>query len=232
MKGLAGQVILVTGARGNVGAAVAEELASCGASLVCGDASALPGTDGDNRLQMGGLDLSDPKDAARLVAAGLERFGHIDALINTIGGFRAARVTDAALADWDFLFGVNARVALVVSAAVIPAMAARGYGRIVHISAGSAMRGSAGTAVYSAAKAAVLRVTEAIADEHGDHGIVCNCILPSTIDTPQNRAAMPDASHEAWVTPSSIAKLAAFLASDNAGAITGAAIPVTRRYGG
>lgn len=232
MRGLAGQVVLVTGARGNVGAAVVEELARCGASLVCGDASPLPEADRDNKLQIGGLDLADPKDASRLVAAGLERFGHIDALINTIGGFRAARVTDAALADWDFLFGVNARVALVVSAAVIPAMAARGYGRIVHLSAGSALRSSEGTAVYSAAKAAVLRVTEAIADEQGDHGIVCNCILPSTIDTPQNRAAMPDASHETWVTPSSIAKVAAFLASDMAGAITGAAIPVARRYGG
>ncbi len=232
MKNFAGQVVLVTGAHGNVGAAVVKELGARGASLVCGDAAPLSQQCPDNMVAIGGLDLSDPKDVGHLVAAGQERFGRIDALVNTIGGFRAAHVTNAALSDWDFLFSINARIALVVSAAVIPAMAARGYGRIVHVSAGAGLRAAGGTAVYSAAKASVIRIVEAIAEEQSDHGIVCNCILPSTIDTPQNRTAMPDADHGAWVTPSSIAKVAAFLASVDAGGVTGAAVPVVRRHGG
>jgi len=225
-----GRVVLVTGARGNVGAAVAAELSRRGAKLVCGDAAPVDAAaQSAEVVALGGLDLAQPASAARLVAAGLDRFGRIDALVNTIGGFRMAPVSDAALADWDFLFAINARIALVLSAAVIPAMAERRYGRIVHIAAGAGLRAGASIGVYSAAKASVLRISEAIADEQRDHGIVCNCILPSTIDTPQNRAAMPNEDYSGWVTPAGIARVAAFLASADAGAITGAAVPVTRR---
>ena len=223
-----GRVVLVTGARGNLGAAVAAELAARGARLVCADAAPLD-TQSDKILSIGGLDLAKPDVARQLAAASLERFGRIDALVNTIGGFRMAEVSEAALADWDFLFTLNARIALILSAAIIPAMAERKYGRIVHVAAGAGLRAGAGIGVYSAAKASVLRIAEAIAEEQRDHGIACNCVLPSTIDTPQNRAAMPDDDHSRWVTPQSIAKVAAFLASADAGAITGAAVPVVRR---
>lgn len=224
-----GRVVLVTGARGNLGAAVAAELSARGARLVCADAAPLEAAQSADTLALGGLDLSQVAVAQQLVAAGLERFGRIDALVNTIGGFRMADVGEGALADWDFLFTLNARIALVLSAAVIPAMAQRKYGRIVHVAAGAGLRASAGISVYSAAKASVLRIAEAIAEEQRDNGIACNCILPSTIDTPQNRAAMPDEDHGRWVTPQSIAKVAAFLASVDAGSVTGAAIPVVRR---
>ena len=83
--------------------------------------------------------------------------------------------------------------------------------------------------VYSAAKAAVMRITESLAEELSADGVTANCILPGTIDTPQNRAAMPDADMSRWVPPSDIARVIAFLISDAAGAVTGAAIPVTRR---
>ena len=139
-------------------------------------------------------------------------------LVNTVGGFRMNRATDNALADWDFLMDINARAALVVSAAVLPPMVARKSGRLIHIAAGAGLRGGAGMAVYSAAKSAVMRIAESLAEEHRADGISVNCLLPGTIDTPQNRAAMPDAD--------AIARVVAMLLSPDAGAITGAAIPV------
>ena len=164
-----------------------------------------------------------------MAAATLERFSRIDSLVNTIGGFRMAPVGPDALKDGDFLMDVNGRAALATTAAVLPPMAVRKYGRIVHIAAGAGPRGGPGLAVYAAAKAAVMRITESLAVEHRAHGIVANCILPGTIDTPQNRAAMPDADANAWVMPANIASVIALLVSKEAGAITGAAIPVTQR---
>ena len=228
MRDFEERVVVVAGARGNLGAAVVAELVARGARVACVDAAPASGATADV-LEIGGLDLSQISDARAATDAVLNRFGRIDALVNTIGAFRMAPVGETALVDWDFLLSINARIALVTSAAVIPAMAERGYGRIVHVAAGAGLRAGALTGVYSAAKAAVLRISEAIAEEQRDHGIVCNCIVPSTIDTPQNRIAMPDADYSAWVEPASIAKVVAFLASDDAGAITGAAIPVTRR---
>ena len=229
------RVVIVTGAGGNLGAAVATELNRQGASLVCVDyaAKALEALEKSlspaaGLLTLSGLDLTKLEDAQKMVAAALDKFGRVDALVNTVGGFRMAPAVDA-LKDWDFLMNINARAALATSAAVAPAMRERKFGRIVHIAAGAGNRGGAEMSVYSAAKAAVMRITESLAEELSADGVTANCILPGTIDTPQNRAAMPDADTSRWVPPSDIAKVIAFLISDMAGAVTGAAIPVTRR---
>lgn len=229
------RVVIVTGAGGNLGAAVAAELNRQGANLVCVDHAAKPlealaktlsSTTG--LLTLAGLDLTKLEDAQKMAAAALDKFGRIDALVNTVGGFRMAPAINA-LDDWDFLMNINARAALATSAAVAPAMKERGFGRIVHIAAGAGNKGGAEMSVYSAAKASVMRITESLAEELTAHGIAVNCIMPGTIDTPQNRAAMPDADTSRWVPPSDIAKVIAFLISNDAGAVTGAAIPVTRR---
>ena len=229
------RVVIVTGAGGNLGAAVATELNRRGASLVCVDyaAKALEALETSlspaaGLLTLSGLDLTKLEDAQKMVAAALDKFGRVDALVNTVGGFRMAPAVDA-LKDWDFLMNINARAALATSAAVAPAMRERKFGRIVHIAAGAGNRGGAEMSVYSAAKAAVMRITESLAEELSADGVTANCILPGTIDTPQNRAAMPDADTSRWVPPSDIARVIAFLISDAAGAVTGAAIPVTRR---
>ena len=229
------RVVIVTGAGGNLGAAVATELNRRGASLVCVDyaAKALEALETSlspaaGLLTLSGLDLTKLEDAQKMVAAALDKFGRVDALVNTVGGFRMAPVVDA-LDDWDFLMNINARAALATSAAVAPVMKQRGFGRIVHIAAGAGNKGGAEMSVYSAAKAAVMRITESLAEELSADGVTANCILPGTIDTPQNRAAMPDADTSRWVPPSDIARVIAFLISDAAGAVTGAAIPVTRR---
>jgi NAD(P)-dependent dehydrogenase (short-subunit alcohol dehydrogenase family) len=108
-------------------------------------------------------------------------------------------------------------------------MLERGSGKLIHVSARIALQGSANSGVYSAAKSAVVRLTESLGAELRDAGLNANCILPGTIDTPQNRRERPDADFSRWVQPEEIASVILFLASDAARAINGAAIPVYGR---
>jgi NAD(P)-dependent dehydrogenase (short-subunit alcohol dehydrogenase family) len=226
--------VIVTGAAGNLGRAVVARLCAEGLAVVCVDRTqeglaALIGTlPGDaNVLACAASDLGDPAAGKAMVEAAVERFGGIDGLVNTVGGFATGRVETDAYAQWDMMMTLNARVALVTSIAVLPVMKAAGHGRIVHISAAPGLKAGAQQAAYAASKAAVLRLTESIAAEHRADGITANCILPGTIDTPQNRAAMPDAKTASWVAPAAIAQLIAFLVSAQGGVVTGGAIPAT-----
>jgi NAD(P)-dependent dehydrogenase (short-subunit alcohol dehydrogenase family) len=153
-----------------------------------------------------------------------DRFGRVDALVNTVGGFKMGPVDQSGIDQWDALMSLNARTAYAISAAVLPGMQQRQYGRIVHIAAAPGLKAGGRQAAYAASKAAVIRLTEAIAAENRPHRITANCILPGTINTPQNREAMPDADTAGWVPPTAIAKLISFLVSEQASAVTGAAI--------
>jgi NAD(P)-dependent dehydrogenase (short-subunit alcohol dehydrogenase family) len=124
---------------------------------------------------------------------------------------------------------MNLRTAVVCCKAVLPAMLERGTGCIINIGAGAAARAGAGMGAYTASKAGVQRLTESLSEEVKDRGITVNAILPGTIDTPRNRADMPDADFSRWVAPEAIAAVIVFLASDAARAVTGAAIPVLGR---
>jgi NAD(P)-dependent dehydrogenase (short-subunit alcohol dehydrogenase family) len=235
MPEFAGQVVIVTGAGGNLGSAIAQALASQGALLALADRQQpnldrlLAAIGGGGHLTIAGADVSTREGAQRLAAETLARFGRIDALANTVGTFKMAPVADGAADDWSLLMELNALSALRLCEAVLPPMRGRGYGRILHVGAGAACRGFAGGSVYAASKAALLRITEAVSEENKALGITANCILPGTIDTPQNRAAMPTADHSSWVNPADIAQVVAFLVSRQAGAVTGAAVPVTGR---
>jgi len=183
--------------------------------------------DSSQHLLAGGVDLSDAASLDRLVADTLARFGRIDALVHTVGAWRGGKpVHETDLADWDFLFNVNLRTTLLCCRAVIPQMLKQGRGKIVNVASRDGIAGSAGYAAYSASKSAVIRLTEALADEVKASNINVNCILPSTIDTPQNRAAQPTADFTKWVEPSAIADVILYLASDASRAIHGAALPV------
>ncbi len=226
--------MIVTGAAGNLGRATALRLAGQGLNLVCVDRTAealnamvqtLPAN--ANVLTFAGAYLSNPAVAQAMVEAATDSFGGVDGLINTVGGFATGPVNGDALDQWDLMLNLNARVALVTSIAVLPTMQAARYGRIVHIAAAPGLKAGANQAAYAASKAAVLRLTESIAAEHRGNRITANCILPGTIDTPQNRAAMPDAKVSDWVSPDAIARLIAFLVSSEAAVVTGAAIPAT-----
>ncbi|MEW6580989.1 MAG: SDR family NAD(P)-dependent oxidoreductase [Chloroflexota bacterium] len=232
-----GRVALVTGAGGNLGGAVARAFYDAGASLVLVDrhadrlAAAYPAEQFvPARVHFAAADLTDEASVQALVAGALDRFGAIDILANTVGGYRAGTpVHETPLETWEFMLVLNARSAFLISKAVIPPMLARGGGKIVHVASRAALSGSARQVAYSASKGAVVRLVETLAAELRHKGINANCVLPGTIDTPQNRAEMPDADFSKWVAPEAIADVILFLASDAARAVNGAAVPVYGR---
>ena len=221
------RTVIVTGASGNLGRAVAQAFADQGASLALLDLKRGSLQDGENQVFLE-VDLLNPDSARAAVGKALERFGRIDVLCNIAGGFRmGAPVHETRDADWDFLFGVNARSVLNMARAGVPHMLNAGRGRIVNIGAFAAQRGAAAMGAYVASKSAVIRLTETMAAELREKNINVNCLLPTILDTPENRAAMPQADPRRWVAPQDLAAVILFLASDASRAIHGAAIPVT-----
>jgi len=178
---------------------------------------------------LGGVDLTDPAAARAAMAAIVERAGRLDVLVNVAGGFRYETIVQGSVATWELMFAMNLKTALVASQAALPHLMGRGRGRIINVGAGAAARAHAGMGAYTASKAGVERLTEALADEVKDLNITVNAVLPGTLDTPQNRADMPDADVSRWVPPDALADVVAFLASDAARAVTGAAVRVFGR---
>jgi NAD(P)-dependent dehydrogenase (short-subunit alcohol dehydrogenase family) len=228
------QVGIITGAVGNLGTATARRFQQAGAKTVLVDRSRdrvkeafKEIADSPDHLLAGGVDLSDPASLGKLMEQTLARFGRVDALVNTVGGYRGGKpVQEADIADWDFLFNINVRTTLLCCRAVIPQMLKQGGGKIINVASRDGLNGSAGYAAYSASKSAVLRLTESLSNELKGSNINVNCIMPGTIDTPQNRAAVPTGDFTKWVQPAAIADVIAFLASDASRAVTGAAVPV------
>jgi len=231
------RVVMVAGATGNLGQAVARAFHTAGAKLVLLDRHQdhLPGifpelANSSEHLLLGSVDATDVASVERAVKTALERFGRIDVLANTVGGYRGGTpVHETSLETWDFLLDLNARTAFVLSRAVVPAMRERGHGKIIHVATRAALAGAAKTAAYSISKSAVVRLVESMAAELRNDGINVNCVMPGTIDTPQNRQAMPTADHSRWVPPEAIAEVILFLASDAAWPVNGAAVPVYGR---
>lgn len=230
---LQGQVVIVTGAFGSLGLAVAQAAAEKGAQVVMIDRAISPAESLPeslcNALQLGGVDLTSNASTQAAVAQVEARFGRIDALVNVAGGFRWETLADGELESWDFLYNINLRTAVTASKAVIPILLRGERGRIVNIGAGAALKAGFGMGAYAASKAGVARLTESLAEELKDKHVTVNAVLPSIIDTAQNRADMPDAEHDRWVTPQALAAVILFLLSAEADAVTGASIPVSGR---
>jgi len=231
-----GKVAVVTGAAGNLGSALCTRLARNGMRIALLDhaedalihaKAALPeGTDAETVV----VDLIDPASVAAAVEAVRARFGRIDLLANIAGGFKMGpELHDTDDATWNLMMDLNARSLFHMCRAVVPLMREAGSGRIVNVAARAALAGKAKMGPYCASKAAVITLTESLAEENKHLGINVNCILPGTIDTPQNRAAMPDQDHGTWVPPDALADVILFLASDAARCVTGAAVPVYGR---
>ena len=229
---MSAETVLITGASGNLGRAVAAAFAARGANLALLDRDrahldAAFGGESDRRMLVA-ADLLDAAVVEAAAAAVVARFGRIDALCNIAGGFRMGTPVHATSdADWNFLFDLNVRTVLHTARAVVPRMLAAGRGRIVNVGAFAAQKGAADMGAYVASKSAVIRLTETMAAELRDRGINVNCVLPTIIDTPENRKAMPGADPSRWVAPADLASVIAFLASDAARAVHGAAVPVT-----
>jgi NAD(P)-dependent dehydrogenase (short-subunit alcohol dehydrogenase family) len=226
------RTVIVTGAAGNLGKAVASAFAKLGANRVLVDLrraslQAAYGQDDDRQL-LAPADLLDALQAASVVHASLARFGRIDVLCNIAGGFRMGEpVHETSDRDWDFLFDINTRTLRHMVRATVPHMLAAGGGKIVNVAAYAAQKGVAQMGAYTASKSTVIRITEAMAAELRAKNINVNCVLPTIIDTPENRSAMPNANPAHWVAPADLANVIVFLASDLARAVHGAAIAVT-----
>ena len=218
------RIVMITGAAGHLGRAVAKAFDDLGASLVLLDLK--QGESGPHLFIQ--ADLREADSAQRAADQALARFGRIDVLCNIAGAFRMGpSVHETSDADWDCLFDINAKSVLHTARAVVPSMIRNGSGKIVNVAAYAAQKGVAGMGAYVASKSAVIRITETMAAELREKNINVNCVMPTIIDTPDNRAAMPNADPRRWVAPQDLAAVIVFLASDAARAVHGAAIPVT-----
>jgi NAD(P)-dependent dehydrogenase (short-subunit alcohol dehydrogenase family) len=226
------RTMVITGAAGNLGRAVANAFASLGANLVLIDLKreALEAAyDNENEQRLfAATNLLEQAQVNQTVAAALQRFGRIDVLCNLAGGFRMGEaVHESSDQNWDFLFNLNSRTILHTTRAIVPHMLQAGGGKIINVGAFAAQKGQAQMGLYTAAKSVVIRLTESMAAELRTKNINVNCVLPTVLDTPENRAAMPNANPTNWVAPEALADVIVFLASDAARAVHGAALPVT-----
>jgi NAD(P)-dependent dehydrogenase (short-subunit alcohol dehydrogenase family) len=228
------RVILITGATGALGSVVAREFAQTQARL------ALTGRS-EEKLERLAAEISLPAERVLTVAAditqadGVEnlvatvagRFGQVDVLLNVAGGWSGGKpVGETTVEDWDRMLALNLRAAFLLSRAVLPGMLETGWGRIVHVSSKTAVEPRAKQAAYAVSKMGLITLTEVIAAEVKGSGVTANVILPSIIDTPDNRKFMPKADPAKWVEPERIAATIQFLCSENAAAINGARIPI------
>ena len=225
--------VLVTGAAGALGRAVVEHFAARGATL------ALLDRDGDALQALAArvpgvtvlplaTNLLDADAVAQAVGQAVSRFGGIAAAVHLAGGFTMGEpVHESATSTWQRMLDLNVNTMLHSAAAVVPVMRRARRGCIVNVGAMSALRGAANMGAYVASKSALMRLTESMSAELREDGINVNAVLPSIIDTPANRAAMPDADPKRWVAPEALAAVIGFLCSDSARAIHGALIPVT-----
>lgn len=227
---MAGRVFAITGAFGVLGSAVAR--AAAGARLALIDFAKDPQPDlpsGPDVLVLGGVDLTDAKAAAAAIDAAADHFGGLDALLNIAGGFSWETHEGGAGDTWHRLFLMNVQTASNASRAAIPHLKRSAAGRIVNVGANGAVKAAMGMGPYAASKAGVHSLTQALAEELKAAGVTVNAVLPSILDTPANRADMPDADFASWVRPQELAAVMLFLASEEASAVTGALVPVTGR---
>lgn len=233
----AGRVVLITGATGELGQAVAQVFAAQGDRLALAarreeglaalaSALALP----PDRVLLHSTNVTRADQVNALVQAVMKRWGRIDVLLNLAGGYQAGvPVAEMDEALWDHLLNLNLRSVFLVCRAVVPHMLRQGGGKIVNVAARAGLQGRAKASAYAVAKAGVIILTQALAEEVKHAGINVNVVLPSILDTPRNRQENPQADFSKWVTPEQLAEVILYLCSDAARALHGASIPVYGR---
>jgi NAD(P)-dependent dehydrogenase (short-subunit alcohol dehydrogenase family) len=233
MNQLTGRTAIVTGGTGALGRAVTFELLTRGANVMCtyladeelnGSLSLRQSFGG--RIVFGKADVTHQSHVSKLVSKTEETFSRIDILVNVVGGFAMGPIGATGEDDWDAMMGINLKSAFLCSRAVIPVMIMNGWGRIVNVGSRPALKGSARMSAYGASKAGVLNLTQSMAEELREHDITVNAVVPGTMDTPGNRSSMPEADYSKWVPPSDVAKVIAFLSSEEARSVNGAFVPV------
>src|SRR5260370_9505559 len=223
-----GKVVVISGALGALGKVVTEEAVARGGGVAAVDHAPSQIPPAPDRIEFGGVDLSDAAQAKKAIDAAAAHFGRLDALINIAGAFAFETVADGDPKTWQRMYAINLLTALNASRSALPHLAASASARIVNVGAMAALQAGAGMGPYAASKAGVHRLTEALAAEWKGK-ITINAVLPSIVDTAANRASMPKADFSKWVTPHELAEVILFLVSDAASAVTGALIPVSGR---
>jgi NAD(P)-dependent dehydrogenase (short-subunit alcohol dehydrogenase family) len=231
------KVVVVTGAVGNLGRSVVNIFLEYDGHVCALDhregrlEKAFSPRLGNEKLHLyNAVDVTVPDSMAACVEKVLDQVGPVDILVNTVGGFAFGETVHQMTSDtWVRMINLNVMSFFNSSNVIVPGMIEKGGGKIVSIGSKASLKGGAKVGAYAAAKSALLRLTESMADELKDHNIQVNCVIPSTIDGPENRRSMPSADFSKWVKPDEVANVILFLCSKMADAITGAAIPV---YGG
>lgn len=234
MYDFSNQIVMITGATGNLSAALVRKYFDAGANIVLLARSPEKLRElypqviqKPDRFLIQKVDVTVPASIDQSVVKVKQQFGRIDILLNTVGGFRAGdALHETSLETLNFMLTLNLQSVFTACKAVIPTMLDQNYGKIINIAARPGLMGSVNGSAYSAAKSGVIRLTESMAAELKFEGINVNCVLPGTIDTPQNRESMPESDYNSWVKPEQIADVIIFLTSESAIAINGAAIPV------
>lgn len=229
---MAGRVIAITGAFGVLGSAVARAAAAQGAKVALIDFAGQAAAElmkQPDVLVLGGVDLTDAVAASAAVDAVVDRFGGLDVLLNVAGGFRWETLETSGFDSWHKLFLMNVQTAANTCRAATPYLRRSSAGRIVNVGANAALKAALGMGPYAASKAGVHSLTQSLAEELKPDGITVNAVLPSILDTPTNRADMPNADFASWVTLDELVAVMLFLASEAASGVTGALVPVTGR---
>lgn len=225
-----GKVVMVTGANGGLGTWVTQALLAAGAMVV----GVSPRIQQSNFEHVGftalAAEISTAESAENVVKAIVTRFGKLDVVVHTVGGFAGGRsIVDTDDATWQGMLDLNLNSAFYLLRAAIPQLRKSGSGRLIAIGSRAALEPGPGVGAYSASKAALVSLIRTAALENKDSGMTANTILPGTMDTPANRKAMPGADFSKWVRPEAIANLIVWLCGGGGKEINGAAIPVYGR---
>ena len=227
---MTGKIVVITGANGGLGEAVTAAFLDAGATVAAMARNISASDFSSDRFTPMPVNLTDAEAARKAVDEVIARFGRIDALIHLIGGFAGGTpVGETPIDSYGKMMAINFTTAVNMLSAVVPGMRAARAGRIIAIGSRAAMDPPPGLAAYSASKAALVSLVRTVAVENKGYGITANVVLPGTIDTPANRAAMPNSDPSAWVKPERAASLILWLCSDDAVHVTGAAIPMYGR---
>jgi NAD(P)-dependent dehydrogenase (short-subunit alcohol dehydrogenase family) len=228
------RVVIVTGGSGALGQAITQRFLADG-DVVCVpwvvesererlEASVTGAA--RSRLHLEQCDVSDDAAMERLVAGVVSRHGRVDVLVSAVGGFAMGDLTQTDRALWDKMLALNLTTQYVAAHAALPPMLKAGSGRIVAVASRAVVPPSGGFIGYTVAKAAVIAFVQALAAETRGRGVTVNAVLPSTMDTPANRAAMPDADPKTWVPVQSVADAIAYLAAPSSAHVTGTLLAI------
>jgi NAD(P)-dependent dehydrogenase (short-subunit alcohol dehydrogenase family) len=222
------RTFVITGGFGILGQAVARAALAGGGKVALIDFAPSNRTPLAGAIEIGGVDLSDEVQARGAMDKAATGLGGLDVLVNVAGGFVWQTLEDGDLAAWSRMFTLNTLTCAAACKTALPHLLASSAGRIISVGAGGAVKAGAGMGAYAASKAGVHRLTESLAEELKGR-VTVNAVLPSIIDTPTNRADMPDADFSAWVTPDEVAQAILWLASEASSGVTGALLPVSGR---